>query len=166
MRAETASEAAAFREQAGVRPGLAVVLVGEDPASAVYVRMKSKACEKAGFNSRQITLPEATSQDELLGVIDGLNADPEVHGILVQLPLPAHVDPQFVIRAIDPMKDVDGFHPENAGRLAVGDPDVLPPCTPAGVVQMLLRSGYDPAGRFSVIPPFTVEMRSGSAQLA
>jgi methylenetetrahydrofolate dehydrogenase (NADP+)/methenyltetrahydrofolate cyclohydrolase len=151
MRAETASEAAAFREKTGVQPGLAVVLVGDDPASAVYVRMKSKACEKAGFHSRQITLPEATSLDELLGVIDGLNADPDVHGILVQLPLPTHIDAHFVIRAIDPMKDVDGFHPENAGRLAVGDPDVLPPCTPAGIVQMLLRSGYDPEGKRVVI---------------
>jgi methylenetetrahydrofolate dehydrogenase (NADP+) / methenyltetrahydrofolate cyclohydrolase len=151
MRAETAAEAAAFREETGVVPGLAVVLVGEDPASMAYVRMKGRATEKAGFYSRQIDLPVDVSQDELLGIVDGLNADPRVHGILVQLPLPKHIDSSLVIRAIDPAKDVDGFHPENAGRLAIGDPDVLAPCTPAGIVEMLLRSGYDPSGKHVVI---------------
>jgi methylenetetrahydrofolate dehydrogenase (NADP+)/methenyltetrahydrofolate cyclohydrolase len=151
MRAETAAEAAAFREETGVVPGLAVVLVGEDPASAVYVRMKGRAMEKAGFYSRQIDLPVDVSQDELLGIVAGLNADPRVHGILVQLPLPKHIRSGLVTRAIDPAKDVDGFHPDNAGRLAIGDPHVLAPCTPAGVVEMLLRSGYDPSGKHVVI---------------
>jgi methylenetetrahydrofolate dehydrogenase (NADP+) / methenyltetrahydrofolate cyclohydrolase len=151
MRAEIAEEAAALYAESGVRPGLAVVLVGTDPASEVYVRMKGKASEKAGFYSRTIVLEETASQEELLGVIDGLNADPRVHGILVQLPLPKQIDAAVVIRSIDPAKDVDGFHPENVGRLAIGDPDVLAPCTPAGVVEMLLRSGHDPAGKRVVI---------------
>jgi methylenetetrahydrofolate dehydrogenase (NADP+) / methenyltetrahydrofolate cyclohydrolase len=151
MRAELAEEAASFRSETGITPCLAVVLVGDDPASEVYVRMKGKAADKAGFNSRQITLPGSTPEDELLGVIDGLNADPEVHGILVQLPLPKHIDSAKVLLALDPAKDVDGFHPINAGRLAVGDETVLAPCTPAGVIEMLLRSGYDTAGRHVVV---------------
>ena len=151
MRAEIASEAASFRADTGIRPGLAVVLVGEDPASAVYVRMKGKAADRADFYSRQITLSDRTPQDELLGIIDGLNADPRVHGILVQLPLPRHISTAAVLRHIDPGRDVDGFHPVNAGRLASGDPDVLAPCTPAGIIEMLLRSGHDPAGRHVVV---------------
>lgn len=151
MRAEIAEEAAAFRAETGVRPGLVTVLVGEDPASQLYVRMKGRAADEAGFMSRNMVLPEATTEDELLGVIAGLNADPEVHGILVQLPLPDHIAEAAVIKAISPDKDVDGFHPVNAGRLSAGDPDVLAPCTPAGVVEMLLRSGYDPAGRHVVV---------------
>jgi methylenetetrahydrofolate dehydrogenase (NADP+) / methenyltetrahydrofolate cyclohydrolase len=151
MRQEIAAEAAAFREETDVVPGLAVVLVGDDPASDVYVRMKGKAADAAGFYSRQITMPEATSQDELLGVIDGLNADPRVHGILVQLPLPKHIETRAVLEAVDPRKDVDGFHPVNAGRLASGDPDVLAPCTPAGVIEMILRSGFETRGQHAVI---------------
>jgi methylenetetrahydrofolate dehydrogenase (NADP+) / methenyltetrahydrofolate cyclohydrolase len=151
MREELAVETAAFREQTGITPGLAVVLVGGDPASQVYVRMKGRAADAAGFYSRQITLPEDASQDELLGVVAGLNADPGVHGILVQLPLPRHIETRAVLESIDPDKDVDGFHPINAGRLATGDPDVLAPCTPAGVIEMLLRSGYDTKGRHVVV---------------
>jgi methylenetetrahydrofolate dehydrogenase (NADP+)/methenyltetrahydrofolate cyclohydrolase len=151
MRAEIADEAAAFARETGVKPGLAVVLVGTDAASEVYVRMKGKAADKAGFYSRQITLPADTGEDEVLGVVAGLNADPDVHGILVQLPLPKHIDSSKVLLAIDPAKDVDGFHPMNAGRLAVGDETVLAPCTPAGVIEMLLRSGYDPAGKHVVV---------------
>ncbi|HUF50732.1 MAG TPA: bifunctional methylenetetrahydrofolate dehydrogenase/methenyltetrahydrofolate cyclohydrolase FolD [Longimicrobiales bacterium] len=151
MRAEIADEAAAFEREAGTKPGLAVVLVGVDPASEVYVRMKGKAADRAGFYSRQITLPEDTSEDEVLGVVAGLNGDPDVHGILVQLPLPKHIDSAKVLLAIDPAKDVDGFHPMNAGRLAVGDETVLAPCTPAGVIEMLLRSGYDPSGKHVVV---------------
>jgi len=151
MRAEIAESAAAFRESTGSPPGIAVVLVGEDPASQVYVRMKGKAAGKAGFYSRQIDLPANTPETELLGIVDGLNADPRVHGILVQLPLPDHIDAATVLMRIDPEKDVDGFHPINAGRLAIGDPDVLAPCTPAGVIEMLMRSGYDPAGRHVVV---------------
>jgi methylenetetrahydrofolate dehydrogenase (NADP+)/methenyltetrahydrofolate cyclohydrolase len=151
MRAEIAAEAAEFRRATGVRPGLAVVLVGEDPASLVYVRMKGKAADKAGFYSRQITLPDHTAQAELLGTIDGLNADARVHGILVQLPLPRQIETSAVLRHIDPGKDVDGFHPINAGRLAIGDPTVLAPCTPAGIIEMLLRSGHDPKGKHVVV---------------
>lgn len=151
MRAEIAGRATAFTQQTGVTPGLAVVLVGDDPASEVYVRMKGKAADRAGFYSRQITLPEGTSEDHLLGVIDGLNADARVHGILVQLPLPSHISKERVLSAIRVEKDVDGFHPVNAGRLAIGDTSVLAPCTPAGIVQMLLRNGYDPKGKHVVV---------------
>jgi methylenetetrahydrofolate dehydrogenase (NADP+) / methenyltetrahydrofolate cyclohydrolase len=151
MRDELAAEAAAFRAQTGVTPCLAVVLVGQDPASEVYVRMKGKAAEKTGFESRQITLPADTPEDELLGIIDGLNAADDVHGILVQLPLPGHIDSTLVLDRIDPAKDVDGFHPVNVGRLAIGDEAVLAPCTPAGVIEMLLRSGYDPRGKHVVV---------------
>lgn len=151
MRSEIAEDARSLREESGVVPGLTVVLVGEDPASQVYVRMKKKAAEKAGLVSRQITLPASTPEDELLGVIDGLNADAEVHGILVQLPLPKHIDSAKVLMAIDPAKDVDGFHPVNAGRLSVGDEAVLAPCTPAGIIEMLLRSGYNPSGKHVVV---------------
>ena len=135
----------------GLTPGLAVVLLGEDPASQVYVRSKNKAATEAGIYSRQITLSEDTSEDELLGGVSGLNADPEIHGILVQLPLPDQIDETNVLSAIDPAKDVDGFHPVNVGRLASGDPNALAPCTPAGVVEMLLRSGNDPAGKHVVV---------------
>lgn len=151
IREEVAAGAEALQEDGGVVPGLATVLVGEDPASEVYVRMKNRDAEKAGFRSRQITLEADTPHDELLGVVDGLNADPEVHGILVQLPLPEQIDSAEVIRHIRPEKDVDGFHPVNVGRLAIGDPDVLAPCTPAGVLEMLMRSGYDPEGQRVVI---------------
>ena len=151
MRGEITADASAFREEHGMRPGLAVVLVGSDPASEVYVRMKGKAADAAGFLSRQIDLPADTPHDALIGVIDGLNADPDIHGMLVQLPLPRQIDTDEVIRRVDPAKDVDGFHPVNVGRLAIGDTDVLAPCTPAGVVEMLLRSDADPAGKHVVI---------------
>lgn len=151
MRAEIAHDAAQFKQATGVTPGLAVVLVGSDPASEVYVRMKGKAADKAGFYSRQITLPETTSEAELLSTVAALNADPAIHGILVQLPVPKHIESRKVLLAIDPAKDVDGFHPINAGRLAIGDPDVLAACTPAGIIEMLLRSGYDTNGKHVVV---------------
>lgn len=135
----------------GVTPGLATVLVGENPASQMYVGMKKKAAESAGIYSRQITLPEDASEDELLGTVAALNADPGIHGILVQLPVPDHMDESKVLLAIDPDKDVDGFHPVNVGRLSTGDPRVLAPCTPRGVIEMLLRSGNDPAGKHAVV---------------
>ncbi|HIF07763.1 MAG TPA: bifunctional 5,10-methylene-tetrahydrofolate dehydrogenase/5,10-methylene-tetrahydrofolate cyclohydrolase, partial [Gemmatimonadetes bacterium] len=135
----------------GLVPGLAVVLLGEDPASQAYVRSKNKAATEAGIHSRQITLPEDTPEDELLGVVAGLNADPDIHGILVQLPLPNQIDEAKVLLAIDPSKDVDGFHPINVGRLATGDPDAPAPCTPAGIIQMLLRTGNDPSGKNAVV---------------
>lgn len=151
IRAEIAERSAAFKEQTGITPGLAVVLVGNDPASEVYVRMKGKAADKVGFYSRQISLPADTSEAHLLGVIDGLNADARVHGILVQLPLPAHINKDRVLSAVRVEKDVDGFHPVNVGRLAIGDTRVLAPCTPAGIIQMLLRNGYDPKGKHVVV---------------
>jgi methylenetetrahydrofolate dehydrogenase (NADP+)/methenyltetrahydrofolate cyclohydrolase len=135
----------------GVVPGLATVLVGDDPASHVYVGMKNRDAQGLGLYSRQVTLPADTSEEELLGLVQGLNADPRVHGILVQLPLPKHIDEGKVLLAIDPAKDVDGFHPINVGRLATGDEDVLAPCTPRGVVEMLVRTGHSPAGRHCVV---------------
>jgi len=138
-------------KESGLIPGLAVVLAGEDPASQVYVGMKNKAATEAGILSRQITLPMDVTEEELLGVVAGLNADPDIHGILVQLPLPDQIDEAKVLLAIDPEKDVDGFHPINVGRLATGDLDVLTPCTPRGVIEMLMRSGHDPAGKHAVV---------------
>ncbi|MGE0160619.1 MAG: bifunctional 5,10-methylenetetrahydrofolate dehydrogenase/5,10-methenyltetrahydrofolate cyclohydrolase [Gemmatimonadales bacterium] len=135
----------------GVVPGLATVLVGENPASQMYVGMKNQAAEDLGLHSRQITLPADASQSEVLGLVARLNADPAIHGILVQLPLPAHVDESEILEAIHPMKDVDGFHPMNVGRLATDSGDFFAPCTPAGVVEMLVRSGHDPAGRHVVV---------------
>ena len=135
----------------GLVPGLATVLAGDDPASRLYVGMKNRAAAEAGIHSRQVTLSGSTTEDELLGLIAELNADPAIHGILVQLPLPRQIDESRVLLAVDPDKDVDGFHPVNVGRLATGDPDVLAPCTPRGVIEMLLRSGVDPAGKHVVV---------------
>ncbi len=151
IREETAERAAKLKGTRGVTPGLATVLVGDDPASHMYVGMKNKAAKAAGLHSRQITLPGSTPEDELLGLLAGLNADPEIHGILVQLPLPDQISEEQVLVAVSPDKDVDGFHPVNVGRLASGATDVLAPCTPAGVIQMLLRSGIDPAGKHAVV---------------
>lgn len=136
LRGRVGEAVAAFREAAGRAPGLAVVLVGEDPASGVYVRNKGKATVAAGMESIEHRLPDTTTSDELLALVAQLNADPAVDGILVQLPLPAHVDAQAVLLAIDPDKDVDGFHPVNAGRLATGL-DGFVPCTPLGCVMLL-----------------------------
>lgn len=151
IRAELKDRVARLVATHGVTPGLATVLVGEDPASQMYVGMKNKAAAAMGIHSRQMTLNADTSQDELLGVVEGLNADPEIHGILVQLPLPDHIDSGVILEAISPDKDVDGFHPVNVGRLATDSGDFFAPCTPAGVVEMLMRSGHDPAGRHVVI---------------
>lgn len=135
----------------GLVPGLATVLAGDDPASRLYVGMKNRAAAEAGIHSRQVTLSASVTEDELLGLIGELNADPAIHGILVQLPLPCQIDESRVLLAIDPDKDVDGFNPVNVGRLATGDPDVLAPCTPLGVIEMLLRSGVDPSGKHVVV---------------
>ncbi len=148
---EEIKERVAGLKESGLTPGLAVVLLGEDPASQVYVRSKNKAATEGGIYSQQITLPEDTPEDELLGLVAGLNADPEIHGVLVQLPLPDQIDETKVLSAMDPAKDVDGFHPVNVGRLASGDPDALAPCTPSGVTEMLRRSGIDPAGKRAVV---------------
>jgi methylenetetrahydrofolate dehydrogenase (NADP+)/methenyltetrahydrofolate cyclohydrolase len=135
----------------GIRPGLAVVLVGEDPASEVYVRNKGRGCDEAGMHSVTIKLPAATTQVELLAQVQRLNADPAIHGILVQMPLPKHLDADIVIRAIKPEKDVDGFHPVNVGKNLIGDRDGFVPCTPAGVQEMLGRSGTETRGKECVI---------------
>jgi methylenetetrahydrofolate dehydrogenase (NADP+) / methenyltetrahydrofolate cyclohydrolase len=151
IRSELKDRVSSLKEEQGLTPGLATVLVGENPASQMYVGMKNKAAEAMGIHSRQITLAIDTPQEELLGVVQGLNADPDIHGILVQLPLPDHIDEGTIIEAIDPSKDVDGFHPVSVGRLATDSGDFFPPCTPAGVVEMLVRSGHDPSGKHVVI---------------
>ena len=133
-----------------VRPGLAVVLVGDDPASAVYVRNKSKACAEVGIYSEVYRLPEETGREQLLGLIEQLNQSPLIHSILVQLPLPKHLDPEEVIMAIDPAKDVDAFHPVNVGKIMIGNYDFLP-CTPAGVMELLHRSGIEVSGKECVV---------------
>lgn len=133
-----------------VRPGLAVVLVGDDPASHVYVRNKEKACHDLGFYSEVHRLPADTSQDEVLALVDKLNAQESIHGILVQLPLPKHIQEKAVIDAIAVEKDVDGFHPVNVGNLVIGD-DSLLPCTPAGVIEMIKRTGIEIAGKHAVV---------------
>ena len=134
----------------GIMPGLAVILVGDDPASQVYVRNKGRKCEELGMRSETIVLPAETSEEELLSRIDALNKDPAIHGFLVQLPLPKHIDEDKVIQAIDPNKDVDGFHPVNVGNMLIGKPGFLP-ATPAGVQQMLIRSGIETAGKHVVV---------------
>ncbi|MGH7539781.1 MAG: bifunctional methylenetetrahydrofolate dehydrogenase/methenyltetrahydrofolate cyclohydrolase FolD [Gemmatimonadota bacterium] len=135
----------------GVRPGLGVVLVGEDPASHVYVRMKTRACEEVGIHARDRTPPADISQGEMLAIVDDLNEAPEIHGILVQLPLPGHLDEREVMERIDPAKDVDGFHPTNIGRLASGDRTAFRPATPAGIHELIKHTGVDPEGRHVVI---------------
>jgi len=150
VRDDVAREVARLRQR-GITPGLTVVLVGDDPASAVYVRSKGKACEEAGMAGDTIRLPATTTQEDLLARVDRLNADPAVHGILVQMPLPKHIDPDTVVRRIRPDKDVDGFHPVNVGKLLIGEKDGFAPCTPAGVQEMLVRSGVDTRGMECVI---------------
>lgn len=134
----------------GVQPGLAVVLVGEDPASQVYVRNKEKACNDLGYYSEVHRLPASTSQEELLSLINQLNGQASIHGILVQLPLPSHINEKSVIDAISVEKDVDGFHPVNVGNLVIGD-DSLLPCTPAGVIELIKRTGIDLNGKHAVV---------------
>lgn len=150
LRGEIATAVAQAKQTHGLSPGLAVVLVGDDPASQVYVRNKAVACREAGIASFETILPSTTTQAELLAHIARLNADPAVHGILVQLPLPAHMDAQAVINAIDPAKDVDGFHVINAGRLAVGQ-DGLVPCTPLGCLLLLKETLGNLSGKHAVI---------------
>ena len=134
----------------GVTPGLSVILVGEDPASMSYVKGKDKGSEEVGIASQVIRKPATISQQELLEVVQQLNEDPSVHGILVQLPLPKHLSEDLVIQAIDPKKDVDGFHPINVGNMMIGEPCFLP-CTPHGVIQMIKRTGIDIAGKHAVV---------------
>jgi len=150
IRGEVAMQVAELLAR-GVVPGLTVVLVGEDPASAVYVGAKEKASREAGMAGETIRLPASTSQAELLALIARLNTDAMVHGILVQMPLPKHIDPEVVIDHIRPDKDVDGFHPVNVGKVLIGDSDGFAPCTPAGVQRMLVESGVETRGANCVI---------------
>ena len=149
LREEVAREVSRLKEL-GVAPGLAVVLVGEDPASAVYVRSKGKACREAGMESFEHRLAEDTEANELIGLIDRLNADPAVNGILVQLPLPGHLDADTVMQRIDPAKDVDGFHPINVGALALGREGMVP-CTPLGCLMLLRETLGDLSGAEAVV---------------
>lgn len=134
----------------GVTPGLAVVLVGDNPASKVYVKNKQKACENVGIYSEEYKLPESTSQEELLIIVDRLNKNSKIHGILVQLPLPKHINSDTILKAINPSKDVDGFHPYNVGMLMIGEP-VFIPCTPYGVMKMVEHSGISVEGKTAVV---------------
>ncbi|MGN0880697.1 MAG: bifunctional methylenetetrahydrofolate dehydrogenase/methenyltetrahydrofolate cyclohydrolase FolD [Oligosphaeraceae bacterium] len=150
MRAEIKEQTATLRETLGIQPGLAVILVGDNPASKSYVSAKEKACAEAGIASFDHRLPQDTSEESLLALIDRLNQDPAVDGILVQLPLPRHIDENRVIMAIDPEKDVDGFHPVNVGRMLIGQPCFLP-CTPHGILHLLKRSGVTTDGAHAVV---------------
>jgi methylenetetrahydrofolate dehydrogenase (NADP+)/methenyltetrahydrofolate cyclohydrolase len=150
IRGKIREEIAAFKAERGIAPGLAVVIVGENPASLVYVRNKHKACEEVGINSYEIALPADVSQSELLKYIADLNADSKVNGILVQLPLPKHIDEETIINAISPDKDVDAFHPSNVGKILIGNYDFLP-CTPAGIIDLLEYYNIDVAGKKCVV---------------
>lgn len=150
VRADAAERAKRLIEK-GVRPGLAVVLVGDNPASVVYTTAKSKAAEEAGMYSLNLRLPADISQADLLARVDALNSDPKIHGILVQMPLPKQIDPDTVIRRIDPSKDVDGFHPVNVGKMLIGERDGFIPCTPAGIQLLLKESGVRTPGKNCVV---------------
>ena len=150
IKAELAQEVAKMQKESDVTPGLAVVLVGEDPASKVYVGQKEKACAELGIFSQKHTLPADVSEEELLGLVGSLNSDPQIDGILVQLPLPKHIDENKVIEAIMPEKDVDGFHPVSVGKMVIGLPGFRP-CTPAGVMELLRRTGVDLVGKEAVV---------------
>ena len=150
IRSELAQETKEFERENGFLPGLAVVIVGEDPASQVYVRNKRRACEEVGFYSEAYELPENTTQEELEALVDKLNEDSKIHGILVQLPLPKHLDETRVLLKIRPEKDVDAFHPYNVGKIMIGNYSFLP-CTPAGVMALLERSGVEIAGKNCVV---------------
>ncbi len=150
MRGELAAEIAALKAE-GITPGLAAVLVGENTASATYVRMKGKACDEAGLYHETLERPKEMTEADLLALVDRLNADPRIHGILVQLPLPKHINTGRVLLRIDPRKDVDGFHPTNVGKVSSGDPSGFRPATPYGVQQLLLRSGVETTGANAVI---------------
>jgi len=149
-RLQVQQQAAALQQQTGVVPHLAAILCGDDPASQVYVRNKEKACAKAGFRSTLHRLPADVTQPQLLQLIESLNRDPDVHGILVQLPLPRHLDTVAILDAVTPLKDVDAFHPENVGLMLQGRPRFLP-CTPAGVMRLLTVTGIPTAGRHAVV---------------
>lgn len=150
VRTDIRDEVSAFTAAHGIAPGLAVVIVGSNPASQVYVRNKHKACDEVGMYSEVHALPEDITEDELLLLIQKLNADANIHGILVQLPLPKHLNPEKIILAIDPDKDVDAFHPQNVGKILIGNYRFVP-CTPAGVMELLKHYKIDPTGKHCVI---------------
>ena len=150
MRAELARAIQSLKA-GGVIPGLAAVLVGDNPASETYVRMKGKACDEAGLYHETIRLPATAREDEVLALVARLNGDPKIHGILVQLPLPRQIDTRRVLWSVDPRKDVDGFHPQNVGKVAIGDPSAFRPATPYGIQQLLIRSGVQIEGRHAVV---------------
>ena len=150
VRNQVREDALNFKEKTGIVPGLAVILVGEDPASQVYVGRKAKACAEVGFLSREYKLPAVTTEAKLLNIISELNADQAIHGILVQLPLPQHISTNKIIAAIDPQKDVDGFHPYNVGGLVSGNP-LFVPCTPRGIMELISRTGIELAGKEAVV---------------
>jgi len=150
MRGELESEITKLKKT-GVTPGLAVVLVGDNPASQVYVRMKGKACDEAGLYHETIKLAKDTSEADLMALLERLNANSQIHGILVQLPLPKQIEANRALHRIDPRKDVDGFHPENVGKVVVGDPTGFRPATPYGVQQLLIRTGVDTKGAHAVV---------------
>jgi methylenetetrahydrofolate dehydrogenase (NADP+)/methenyltetrahydrofolate cyclohydrolase len=150
LREGIGQEVSVLEKNTGIKPGLAAVLVGEDPASAVYVRNKKIACEKAGIYPQEHLLPASTTQEALLDLIHQLNDDPKIHGILVQLPLPSHIESKAILQAVSPEKDADGFHPINVGRLVEGDP-VFVPCTPKGVIHMIDSTGLDISGKRAVV---------------
>jgi methylenetetrahydrofolate dehydrogenase (NADP+)/methenyltetrahydrofolate cyclohydrolase len=150
IREQIGKDVAQLVEQANVIPGLAAILVGDDPASAIYVKNKKAACGKAGIYADENRLPASTTQNELLALIDKMNADPKIHGILVQLPLPKHIDSKMILEAVSPEKDVDGFHPYNVGRLVAAEP-VFVPCTPKGVMRMIESIGPPIEGKRAVI---------------
>jgi len=151
INAETAAEVQRLQSQHKLTPGLAVVLVGDNPASAAYVGMKDKMCRRLGLHSKRITLPASTGQGELLAILDDLNFESAIHGILVQAPLPPQISEEVIFTSVDPTKDVDGFHPLNMGKLAVGDPTGFVSCTPAGVHELLIRSGVKIEGAHVVV---------------
>ncbi|AKJ04998.1 methylenetetrahydrofolate dehydrogenase (NADP+)/methenyltetrahydrofolate cyclohydrolase [Archangium gephyra] len=150
VRAEVKAEVEKLKAERGLVPGLTVVRVGEDPASKIYVNGKKKAAEEVGFNSWELHPDDKITQDELLSLVDKLNKDPAVHGVLVQLPLPKHIDAERIISAVRPEKDVDGFHPMNAGLLSAGKPAPRP-CTPFGIMRLLREIGCDPSGKRAVV---------------
>ena len=147
---ELREEVARLKKDKGLVPGLAVIIVGEDPASKIYVRNKKRACEEIGIHSEEYALPEETTQEELLELVERLNHKEDIHGILCQMPLPRHLDEKAVINAISPKKDVDAFHPVNVGKIMIGDYDFLP-CTPAGVMELIKESGIDVCGKECVV---------------
>ncbi len=150
LRIQIKEEAAKLVEQTGVRPGLAVIIVGEDPASQIYVRNKGKACEEVGFYSEIYEMPTETTEEQLLELVEVLNSRNDIHGILVQSPLPRHLDESLIVNHISADKDVDAFHPMNVGRIMIGDFRFLP-CTPAGVMELLKEYGIDPTGKTCVV---------------